>query len=104
MERTRKGLKMEITVQVGVIAALVLALASIAGGVVLFRGSRRVGWRALGMSAIAGGVGVLVVFALLLPLSSEGQASEPIVGKVVSTRVVYVEDGDYDDLLRNRST
>ena len=34
---------MEIAVQVGVIAALVLALASIAGGVVLFRGSRRVG-------------------------------------------------------------
>ena len=70
---------MEITVQLGVIAALVLALASIAGGVVLFRGSRRVGWRALGTSAVAGGVGVLVVFALLLPMSSEGQAPEPII-------------------------
>ena len=78
---------MEITVQLGVIAALVLALASIAGGVVLFRGSRRVGWRALGTSAVAGGVGVLVVFALLLTVSSEGQAPEPIiVGKVVSTQ------------------
>ena len=78
---------MEITVQFGVIAALVLALASIAGGVVLFRGSRRVGWRALGTSAVAGGVGVLVVFALLLTVSSEGQAPEPaIVGKVDSTQ------------------
>ena len=78
---------MEITVQIGVIVALVLALASIAGGGVLFLGSRRVGWRALGMSAVAGGVGVLVVFASLLLVSSEGQAPEPvIVGKVVSTQ------------------
>ena len=80
-------MKMDIAVQVGVIAALVLALASIAGGVVLYRGSGRVGWRALGMSAVAGGVGVLVVFALLLTVSSEGQAPEPVVvGEVVSTQ------------------
>ncbi len=69
---------MEITVQVGIIVTLILALASIAGGVVLFRGSRQVGWRALGMSAAAGGVGVLAVSALLLAVSSEGQAPEPV--------------------------
>lgn len=39
---------MDIAVQVGVIAALVLALASIFGGVVLYRGSTQVGWRATG--------------------------------------------------------
>ena len=78
---------MGITVQVGIISALVLALASIAGGLVLFRGSRRVGWRALGMSAVAGGVGVLAIFALLLTVSSEGQAPEPIIaGQLVSTQ------------------
>ena len=77
---------MDIAVQVGVIAALVLAFASIAGGVVLFRGSRQVGWRALGMSGVAGGISVFVVFALLLTVSSEGEAPEPVVvGKVVTT-------------------
>ena len=77
---------MDIAVQVGVIAALVLAFASIAGGVVLFRGSRQVGWRALGMSGVAGGIGVFVVFALLLTVSSEGEAPEPVViGQVVTT-------------------
>jgi hypothetical protein len=78
---------MDTTVTIGVIAALVLAFASIMGGVVLFRGSKRVGWRALGMSAVAGGAGVLVVFAMLLTVSSEGQAPEPVVvGQVVSTQ------------------
>ena len=79
---------MDIAVQVGVVAALVLALASIAGGLVLFRGSRQVCWRALGMSAVALGVGVLLVFTLALPAfqSSEGQPPEPIIGgQVVST-------------------
>ena len=52
---------MDIAVQVGVIAALVLALASIFGGVVLYRGSTQVGWRAAAVGAIAGGAGVLVV-------------------------------------------
>ena len=41
---------MELTVQVGVVAAIVLAIASIFGGIVLYRGSKRVGWRAVGMS------------------------------------------------------
>ena len=80
---------MEIAVQVGVVAALVLAVASIAGGVVLFRGSRRVGLRAAGISAVAGGVGVWVVFLALLAVSSEGQAPEPVIaGAVVSTQPV----------------
>jgi hypothetical protein len=70
---------MDIAVQVGIIAALVLALASIFGGVVLYRGSTQVGWRAAGMAAIAGGAGVLLVFSLLLNVSSEGQAPEPVV-------------------------
>jgi hypothetical protein len=78
---------MDIVVQVGIIAALVLALASIFGGVVLYRGSTRVGWRAAGMGAMAGGAGVLVIFSLVLTMSSEGQAPEPVVvGEVVSTQ------------------
>ena len=78
---------MDITVQFGVIASLVLALAAIAGGAVLFLGSRKVGLRALGISGVAGGVGVLAVFALLLIVSSEGQAPEPTVaGQVASTQ------------------
>ena len=80
---------MDMAVQIGVIAALVLALASMAGGVVLFRGSRQVDWRAVGMSAVALGVGVLLVFTLTFPVfqSSEGESREPVIaGKVVSTQ------------------
>ena len=55
---------------------LAIALAAIGGGLVLYRGSRRVGWRAVGMSAFALGVGALLVFTLTLCVfrSSEGEA------------------------------
>ena len=57
------------------VIALVIALAAIGGGLVLYRGSRRVGWRAVGMSAFALGVGALLVFTLTLLVfqSSEGE-------------------------------
>ena len=45
---------------------LVIALAAIGGGLLLYRRSRRVGWRAVGMSAFALGVGALLVFTLTL--------------------------------------
>ena len=65
---------MELDVTVSGVVLLVVALASIGGGLVLYRGSRRVGWRAVGMSAVSLGVGVLLVFTLTLPVSIEGEA------------------------------
>ena len=52
------------------IAALVLGPALIAGGIVLYRQAAGVGWRAVGMSAIAGGVGLLLMLALFLPTTT----------------------------------
>ena len=79
---------MELNVTISGLVLLVIAIASIAGGLVLYRGSRRIGWRAVGMSAVALGVGVLLVVALTLPVSTEGEAPEPVIGlgKVVSTQ------------------
>ena len=76
---------MELSITIPGVVFLVIALASITGGLVLYRQSRRVGWRAVGMSAAVLGAGVLVVFALTLPVSREGESSEPAIGKVVST-------------------
>ena len=70
---------MDLNVTIPGMVLLVIALASIAGGLVLYRGSRRVGWRAVGMSAVALGIGVLLVFAITLPVSTEGEAPEPVV-------------------------
>ena len=72
---------MELNVTISGLVLLVIAIASIAGGLVLYRGSRRVGWRAVGMSAVALGGGVLLVFALTLPVSTEGEAPEPVIGE-----------------------
>ena len=77
---------MELDVTIPGVVLLIVALASIAGGLVLYRGSRRVGWRAVGMSAVALGVGALLVVALTLPVSTEGEAPEPVIGKVTSTQ------------------
>ena len=74
---------MELNVAVSGTVLLVVALASIAGGLVLYRQSRRVGWMAIGMSSVALGVGVLFVFMLTLPVSTEGEAPEPVVVKVL---------------------
>ncbi len=52
---------------------LVIALAAIGGGLVLYRRSRRVGWRAVGMSAFALGVGALLVFTLTLCVFQRGE-------------------------------
>ena len=81
---------MELSVTMNGMVLAVIALASIGGGLVLYRGSRQVGWRAVGMSAVALGVGVLLVFALGLPVSQSREGGSPgpvIVGKkVVSTQ------------------
>ena len=66
-----------------------LAFAMIGGGFVLYRKSVRAGWRALGMSAITGGVGILLFFALVVPISnsttSEGEAPQPVISTEVTT-------------------
>ena len=72
---------MELNVTVPGVLLLVLAFASIGGGLVLYRQSRRVGWRAVGMSAVALGLGVLLVFTLTVAVSTEGETREPVVVK-----------------------
>ncbi|GEM_PF-3209426 len=52
------------------VAALVLGPALIAGGLVLYHQASTVGWRAFGMSSIAGGVGLLLFLALFLPATT----------------------------------
>ena len=66
---------MEIDVTMLSLVLPAVALAAIAGGIVLYRGSRRVGWRAVGMSAVALGVGTLLVFAMTIPVSQEIELS-----------------------------
>ena len=73
---------MELDVTISGVVLLVIALASAAGGLVLYRQSRRVGWRAIGMSAVALGVGALLVFALTVPVSNEGVAPEPVIAGI----------------------
>lgn len=69
------------------IAALVLGPALIAGGFVLYRQAAGVGWRAVGMSAIAGGVGLLLLIALFLPTTTTSSGASMFMedGHVVVT-------------------
>ena len=80
---------MELDVTISVLVLLPVALALVAGGLVLYRRSAQAGWRAAGMGSLALGVGTLVVFTLTLPVfyDSEGEAPEPeIVGGLVPTQ------------------
>ena len=74
---------MELNVTISVLVLLPVALALIGGGLVLYRRSTREGWRAAGMGSLVLGVGTLLVFALTLPVSSEGEAPEPVIGAMV---------------------
>jgi hypothetical protein len=69
------------------IAALLLGPALIGGGVVLYRQAAAVGWRAVGMSAIAAGVALLLMLALFLPATSttSGASMSMEAGPVVHT-------------------
>ena len=69
------------------ILLLIFGVASIGGGIVLYRQTRQAGWRAVGMGFAAGGVASLLVVALTVPVSNSGEAPEPtIAGKMVSTQ------------------
>ena len=72
------------------VVLLPLALAMIGGGFVLYRKSTQAGWRALGMSAMTGGVGILLFFALVVPTSfsttSESEAPQPIISTNVAAQ------------------
>ena len=72
---------MELNVTISVLVLLPVALALLAGGLVLYRRSTREGWQATGMGSVALGVGLLLVFAVTLPVfhSSEGESPEPEV-------------------------
>ena len=63
------------------IALFTLGAALIGGGLVLYMQTRRAGWRALGMSFVAGGVAALLVVALIVPASESGEAPEPVIVK-----------------------
>ncbi len=71
---------MELDVTISIVVLLPVALALVAGGLVLYRRSARAGWRATGMGSLVLGVGTLLVFALTLPVSREGEAPEPVIG------------------------
>ena len=60
------------------ILLVIFGVASIGGGLVLYLQSRRVGWRAVGMTSVAGGVAALLAVALTVPLSKD-QAPEPAI-------------------------
>ena len=70
---------MELNVTLSVLVLLPVALALVAGGLVLYRSSTRAGSRAAGMGSLVLGVGTLLVFALTLPVSSEGEVPEPVI-------------------------
>ena len=74
---------MNISIELGLVVTLVVGLGLIGGGLVLFAGSRRTGWRAIGMSAVAAGVGFLLALTLAVPTSREGDAPAPVVGYAV---------------------
>lgn len=61
------------------VALFILSVAAIGGGFVLYRQSVRTGWRAIGMSAIAGGVAALLFLTLSFPLIRSGGPSEPVI-------------------------
>ena len=60
----------------------VAAPALVGGGFVLYRKSQQVGWRAAGMSAMAGGVAMLLFLTITIPMSSEGGSPEPTISFV----------------------
>ena len=61
----------------------ILGAASIAGGIVAYRGSRRTGVRAFAASAVAAGVVMWAVVLLTVPVSSTGDGPPgPTVTKV----------------------
>ena len=61
------------------LALLIFGLAGVAGGLVLYRLSRRVGWRAVGMSAAAAGAAALLVLPLTIVGSTDGEAPDPVI-------------------------
>ena len=70
---------MDVAVNVSGLVLAIGALAFIAGGAVLYRGSRRVGWRAVGVSAVAFGTGALLVVALTTPVFQSSDGPGPVV-------------------------
>ena len=83
---------MELNVTVSVVVLLPVALALVAGGLILYRRSTQAGWRAAGMGSLALGVGTLLVFALTLPVSTEGEAPEPVIGAPIVSHGGPVKD------------
>ena len=57
------------------VVVLIFWATSIVGGLVLSRLGRRVGWRAVGMSAVAGGVGAVMVFTVSSLTGPTGEAA-----------------------------
>ena len=91
---------MELDVTISALVLLPVALALVAGGLILYRRSTQAGWRAAGMGSLALGVGTLLVFTLTLPVfqSSEGEASGPVIGPV-STGVMVPRPTSVEELV-----
>ena len=71
----------------------VFGAAAIGGGFVLYRLSARVGWRAVGLSAVAGGVAAVLVVLLTVPVRTSGivstseKAQEPVTEMGVAVQL-----------------
>ena len=91
---------MELNVTISVLVLLPVALALVAGGLILYRRSTQAGWRAAGMGSLALGVGTLLVFAVTLPVfqSSEGKAPGPVIERV-STGILVPGPTNVEELV-----
>jgi len=61
------------------LALAVLGAAFMVGGVIAYRGSARVGVRALGAASVAAGVMMLAIVLLTAPVSQSGGPSAPVI-------------------------
>ena len=95
---------MELDVTISIVVLLPVALALVAGGLVLYRRSTQAGWRAAGMGSLVLGVGTLLVFALTLPVSREGEAPEPVIGSVATGVIVPTQSTDTPATQQGRSS
>jgi hypothetical protein len=66
---------MNISIEFSIVLLILAGFAAIGGGVVLLWQSKRVGWRAVGASAVALGIGVFLVIATTYTASSETSLS-----------------------------
>ena len=81
------------------LALLIFGLAGVAGGLVLYTLSRRVGWRAVGMSAAAAGAAALLVLPLTMVGSTDGEAPDPVISPAVGAGMLVPRANNVEELV-----